>query len=200
MSCGERCNALKLSLLSVMCGASLFVASPFATLWSVCHAMQTRDSATLSHEINWRALNGSIKQQALGSILRPARDELPDFGSSFARTAVSNAVDVAVTPVNLPAIVDQTMPDIGPDTTDDGAVASADRFALLRHAHAHFLSPSTFEADIRLPGHLHETPLRITMKIQSWHWKVTDVAFPRAVEPAPASTPLMEASAAPSHA
>jgi len=196
-ACSLRCNALKLSATSALFGAGLFIASPFVALWNVSHAIETKDMAALNHQINWRSLARSIKDQATGPVpdIHAASDDLPDFGSSFTRNAISNAVDLAVTPNNLSTIMDEAMPETalpGPQIGHMGGIG------VLRHAHAHFVSANRFEASLRLPGHEHETPLRITMKIESWRWKVTQVRFP---ERSPRTDhPMMEASASASHA
>jgi len=197
MSCSHRCAALKLSATAALCAGSLFVASPFVSLWSVSHAIETKDMSTLNRQINWRSLAHCIKDQAIGPV-QTVSDDLPDFGSSFARNAISNAVDMEVTPDNLPTIVDEAMPDVGLSTGQVTPGLGVGGVRMMRHAHAHFVSANRFEASLTLPGHERETPLRITMKIEGWRWKVTQVRFPTS-DPSQ-NRPVMEASAAASHA
>lgn len=159
----------------------LYLASPFVTLWGVGTSLQTHDMASLGTVINWGELDSSLKRQALSgmNLLQPASDDLPEFGTSFASTAVSNAVDVHVTQANLGTLVSEALPAIAP-TKQTAAPSFA---SLLNHASFRFARLDQFEAQVPLPGHEGETPLKIEMRIQNWRWKITSVQFPTPRQP-----------------
>lgn len=168
----------------------LYLASPFVTLWSIGSAIQTHDMTALGQAINWSELDASIKHQTLSGLhLERVSDDLPDFGSSFATTAVSNAVDFTVTQANLGTLVDQAVPAAIPASQPMPSFAT-----LAQKASVRFTRLDQFEVDVPLPGHEQDTPLKIEMRIQNWRWKVTKVEFPAR------RAPIMQASAAPSNA
>ncbi|GAN59347.1 DUF2939 domain-containing protein [Acetobacter cibinongensis] len=186
-----RQTARKVCIGASVAAFGLYLASPFAALWSISSSIQSHDMKTLGSAINWGLLDASIKQQALSGmhLLQPASDELPEFGSSFASTAVSNAVDVHVSQANLGTLVDEAMPAVNQTTHDTSALSS-----LISHASFRFARLDQFEMQVPLPGHQNETPLKVEMRIQNWRWKVTKVEFPTQ------RTPTLTASASPSNA
>jgi hypothetical protein len=166
---------------------ALYALSPFMTLWTIAGAVSNHDMVTLGHTINWSSLDASIKEQVLNGLnIGPATevsDELPEFGTSFATNIVSNAVDTRVTQANLGNVIDQAMAS-NPAPINTGTVLAAVSHALVR-----FTSANSFEAQVVLPGHENETPLRVQLRIERWQWKLTRVDFPTAIH-----HPVMEAS------
>lgn len=187
----SRQTARKVCVGASAAAFGLYLASPFVTLWTVGTSLQTHDMASLGHVINWGSLDASIKHQALSglNLLQPASDDLPEFGSSFASTAVSNAVDINVTQANLGTLVDEAMPAALPAKQPAPSLG-----ALISKTSFRFARLDQFEASVPLPGHERETPLKIEMRIQGWHWKITKVDFPVARQP------TLTASATPSNA
>lgn len=185
----RRQQARRICAVTLVMSLSLFVASPFVTLWSVSAAIQAHDTHALGSFLNWRAIQASVKSQIIsGIITQPASDdELPEFGTSFAATAVSRAVDVNVTAANLDTLIGQVMP------ASVRPVPALSPVAMLHHVRIRFLRPDMFEARAVMPGHEHETPLRLQMRIQGWRWKITDVALPASRS----DHPVIEASAKP---
>ncbi|NHO32954.1 DUF2939 domain-containing protein [Acetobacter fallax] len=184
-ACPARKRARVVCVAAFMMSFALYAASPFVTLWTIASSVSTHDMTSLGQTINWSSLDASLKEQVLGGLhLGPATeaaDELPEFGSSFATNAVSNAVDLTVNQQNLGNVVDQAM---AASPRAGSAVVSA-----LTHAVVRFTSANSFEAQVALPGHEKETPLRVQLRIEGWRWKLTRVDLP-----APASHPVMEAS------
>lgn len=88
-----------------------------------------------------------LKNQVVDSLIGPphADDELPEFGSSFASSAVSNAIDEEVRPDKLGTLVDHLMP-----TPQPGAHVGL--YAMLRGVHMHFTHPGVFEASMVMRG------------------------------------------------
>ncbi|MBB2204118.1 DUF2939 domain-containing protein [Gluconacetobacter takamatsuzukensis] len=184
----RRQQARRICAVTLVMSLSLFVASPFVTLWSVSAAIQSHDTRTLGTFLNWRAIQASLKSQIIsGIVTQPASDDdLPEFGSSFAATAVSRAIDVHVNAANLDTLMGQVMP----AATQTVSVGSP--VAMLHHVRIRFLRPDMFEARAVMPGHERETPLRLQMRIQGWRWKITEVDLPASR----ADHPAIEASAA----
>ncbi|WP_246395925.1 DUF2939 domain-containing protein [Gluconacetobacter tumulisoli] len=187
MAAVRRQQARRICAVTLVMSLSLFVASPFVTLWSVSSALQANDMRALGSFLNWRAVRTSLKSQIVDSVVgtQASADDLPEFGSSFATAAVSNAVDLNVNATNLGSLVGQVMP-VTP------AVPLESRVAILHHVHVRFLRPDMFEASIAVPGHDQETPLHLQMRIQGWRWKITRVDLPSARP----GHRIMEASAA----
>ncbi|MBO1323633.1 DUF2939 domain-containing protein [Acetobacter sp. TBRC 12305] len=170
-------TARRLCILSATLACGLYLASPFMTLLSVASDLRSHDMVSLGHVINWGSLDASIKKQALNGLhmlSEPPADELPEFGSSFAGAAVSNAVDTSVNQANLGTLVDQALLETaGPTRPSLLSVAAVASRTTVR-----FTRPDEFVAAVPLPGHEHDTPLRIQMRIEGWHWKITAVEFP----------------------
>jgi Protein of unknown function (DUF2939) len=183
----RRQQARRICAVTAVMSLSLFVASPFVTLWSVASAIQAHDSRAVGTFLNWRAVRSSLKAQIASSIGGQAAsdDDLPEFGSSFATAAVSNAVDLDVNADNLGTVIGEVMPAAGP-------VPVTSEAAMLHHVHVRFLRPDIFEARIVLPGHDHASPLRLEMHIQGWRWKITRVDLPSSQ----GDHPIIEASLA----
>lgn len=163
---------------------SLYAASPFVTLWSISSAIQSHDMHGLGETLRWGSVRDSLKTQAVSELLgeKPADDDLPEFGASFASTAVSNAIDTNVTENNLGEIVDHLVP-------QGQVTATFTPLAFVQRVHARFVKPGLFETSIVMPGHERETPLRLQMRIHAFQWKIHRIDLPTSRQP------LMEASA-----
>jgi hypothetical protein len=188
----RRQTARRVCVATAAASFGLYLASPFVTLWSVASDLQRHDAAALGRMINWGALDASLKRQTLAGLhlnIQPAADELPDFGSSFATTAVSNAVDTTVTQANLGTLLDEALPTAAP-SAQSGTPSFA---SLATRASVHFNRLNQFVMELPLPGHEHETPLRVELRIQGWKWKITNVELPVR------RAPIMQASATPSN-
>ncbi len=192
-ACPARKRARVICVAAFMMSFALYAASPFVTLWTIASSVSTRDMTALGQTINWSSLDASLKEQVMDGLhLGPAAqpvDDLPEFGSSFATSVVSNAVDLTINQKNLGHVVDEAI------AAAPGAVHGGQMVAALTHAVVRFTSASSFEAQVALPGHENETPLRVQLRIEGWKWKLTRVDLP-----APVSHPVMEASITQRHA
>ncbi|ATU74057.1 DUF2939 domain-containing protein [Komagataeibacter rhaeticus] len=168
--------------------STLYVASPFFTLWSITSAIRSHDMGSLNTCLKWESVRSGLKNQVVDSLIGPphADDELPEFGASFASSAVSNAIDEEVRPDRLGVLVDHLMPPAAQSGTHQGL------YGMLRGVHMHFTHPGVFEASMLVPGHENETPLRLQMRIHAFQWKIHHIDLP-----APRPHPLIEASAGP---
>lgn len=189
----RRQTARRVCVAAAAASFGLYLASPFVTLWSAASDLRQHNALALGQMINWGALDASLKRQTLAGLhlnIQPAADELPEFGTSFASTAVSNAVDTTVTQANLGALMDEALPATPPSAQP----ATPSFTALLTRASVHFNRLDQFVMELPLPGHERETPLRVELRIEGWGWKITNVEFPMRREP------IMQASATPSNA
>ncbi|GAN53473.1 hypothetical protein Tasa_010_020 [Tanticharoenia sakaeratensis NBRC 103193] len=149
-----------------------YALSPYIALWSIDSAIRTHDPARLAAHIDWSALNGSLKSDTIAAIVGPppGADDLPDFGSSFASTAVSNAIDTQLNTQELLDMAGKMMP---------ADARSAPGYAALARVHARFVAPARFEASV--PGPANETPMVVHLKFEHWHWKITRLEMPQAM-------------------
>ncbi|AFW02303.1 hypothetical protein BAR24_12345 [Gluconobacter oxydans] len=156
--------------LGVGLGATLaaYAISPYLALWDIDRAMKGNNPARLVPHVDWTSLTHSLKEQFKPPA--PASDdELPDFGSSFADNAISNAIDTELSPGTLMTTAHQLMP-------AGGAVSSGGGWPVWGGLHAHFVSLSKFEAQVDQPG---QTPFVLHMKFEHWGWKITRFELPQ---------------------
>ncbi|QNT77671.1 DUF2939 domain-containing protein [Entomobacter blattae] len=189
-------KTLVVSVSALIAASSLYLVSPYFALWSIASAVENNDMPTLGKSINWHSLCDSLQGQAstmlsntygIHTVSEDSAD-LPDFGSSFATKAVSNAIKIRVTQENLGTIVKQFFPT---ETNSTPKTPSAHQ-GMHMNGFAHFISPTTFIVDVSVPGHENETPMEIEMKIQKWRWKIVKILLPT---PNKKSNRVMEASA-----
>ena len=97
-----------------------YAASPYVALWRMSVALRSHDVASLRSEIDWSRVRDGLKQELTGALpdadqptieaVKPASvttasdDELPEFGESFAKTAVGNVVDEDCDPEHVEAM------------------------------------------------------------------------------------------------
>ncbi|WP_162922354.1 MULTISPECIES: DUF2939 domain-containing protein [Asaia] len=151
----------------------IYALSPYLALWSLSSALRTHDTTTLAQHIDWSALTTSLKTEAIDALIGPppAADDLPDFGSSFATSAVSHAIDTRLTPELLMTFASQMV-------TGHQPAASLSMSQLYSRLSAHFVSPLRFEAGlVTTPG---QKPAIVHMKFEQWHWKITQLDLPKA--------------------
>jgi hypothetical protein len=177
--------ALAVSCLAI--ALVLFALSPLATLWSVATGLQHDDVGAVRNALDWRSVRTGLKADfggglpvrlASASQVAPAEEELPGFGESFATTIVSHVVDDVVTPERVMAMLSQSR-------ADENGRAGAHEFPVLsvlgRVEHLAFMGPARFEAAIRLSDDLSAEPVRISMRLERWQWKITRIHLPEQV-------------------
>ncbi|MBS1067367.1 DUF2939 domain-containing protein [Gluconobacter cerinus] len=157
--------------LGVTVGAVLaaYAVSPFLALWDIDRAMKGNNPARLIPHVDWSSLAHSLKEQFRPPV--PASDDdLPDFGSSFAGNAISNAIDTELSPATLMSTAHQLMP------AGSSSYSSGGGWPVLGGLHAHFVSLNKFEAQVDQPG---QTPFVLHMKFEHWGWKITRFELPQ---------------------
>lgn len=192
----------RVAAASFCVSAGLFLFSPVSALWTLADAVRGNDVVALRDGADWGALRASLKDAFLqpapsvaatpvaGVRLASARvpvsaaapapvsdDELPEFGSSFVSTVVSNAVDDDVTPERLLALAHPAA------SGTAGPVSVPD--ALHRLAGFGFDAPDRFEVALRISDQPNAEPVRLVLRIERWRWKVIAVHMPASpAEPA----------------
>ena len=167
--------------------AVVYVASPYVALWRVGVALRSHDVALLRSSIDWVTVRDGLKQELTGgttetgpgtvvavkaaSTVKAADDdELPEFGESFAKTAVSNVVDEDCDAEHVEAML------------GSGAHRSEGVLAEVRRSidWAFFTGPQTFVALLRVSDDPREGPVRVRMVFSRSHgWRVDNVWLPQ---------------------
>ncbi len=174
----SRRRVAQVSVGAMAAACLLYLASPFATLWTMGVALQRHDDAALCASLDWKLVRSGLKD-SLG--LRPPvqrvsqQDDLPGFGESFATGVASSMIDDDITPERLDAMLS------APAMQGHGAAGLPRGF---------FVSPTRFRAEIRMSG---EPPVEISMRIEKWRWKITRIRLPADMLTPPATTHLASA-------
>ena len=165
-----------------------YTVSPYVALWRVSNALRCHDVAALRSTIDWNRVRAGLKAELTGTegsvaTVKQASasasaqsDDLPEFGDSFAKNAISNVVDEDCDPEHVGAMLGHG-PSHGPST-----LAAARRML----AWAFFTGPETFQALVRVSDDPHAEPVRVKMMFSAHGWRVTDVWLPEAMLDAPA--------------
>ena len=177
-------GALALSAVCLTLALATYAASPLVTLWSTASALQRNDVRTLRTALDWRGVRDGLKADlgagtpadgasvSLASVRQASattEDDLPAFGSTFATTIVSHVVDDVMTPEHLVAMLSHGTADHG-DQTGRSMLGRVQRIG--------FVSPTEFEAAIRLSPDADAPPVVVTMRVEKWQWKVTRIHVP----------------------
>ena len=162
-----------------------YVVSPLTALFSVANGLRHEDVAALRGALDWRAVRlglktdfggGGVPVSLASAKVSAADDELPGFGESFASTLVSRAVDNEVTPERMMAMLSRTDAN---ETGQNGAgLLAAVRSVLGRVERVTFLGPARFEAAIRMSDDPSAQPVCVSMRLEHWQWKITQIHLP----------------------
>ncbi len=168
----SRRRAHRLCLGSMTAACALYLASPFMMLWSAGAALQSHDRGALCASLDWGSVRAGLKDQlGLRHPVQPVsqQDELPGFGESFATNVAAGMIDDDVTPERLDTLLGSAMSGGFTAGSHSGTHATSGR------AVGYFAGPADFEAEIRTGG---DTPIRISMRIEKWRWKITRITLP----------------------
>ena len=187
---------LVLSAACLVLALATYAASPLVTLWSTASALQRNDVRTLRTALDWRGVRDGLKADlnpgpadeaavSLASVRQASAttsttagaatgDDLPAFGSTFATTIVSHVVDDVMTPEHLVAMLSHGAGEHG----DRSGSSQTGPSMLGRVQRIGFVSPTEFEAAIRLSPDADAPPVVVTMRIEKWQWKVTRIHVP----------------------
>ena len=178
---GRLFRPFTISALCLTLALATYALSPLVTLWSVASALRHDDVPTLRTALDWRGVRDGLKTDlgvpvSLASVRQASvqqasagGDDLPEFGSSFATTVVSHAVDDVMTPEHLASMLSHT---------DPGPAVRAGSSWLDRVGRIGFVGPAEFEAAIRLSPDAGAPPVVVTMHVEKWQWKVTRIHLP----------------------
>lgn len=173
--------------LVVACG---YLVSPYVALYRLSAALQSRDCGALRVAIDWGRVRESLAAEIAGepapALAAPsvaavrqaaaisASDDLPDFGDSFATTAMGNALSSDITPESVAAMLRDhpvTMVNTG------GSLLAEARQAI---DWAFFSGPRSFDVWLRPNQDPHEAPVRVHMAFTRQHgWRVIGVWLPQ---------------------
>ena len=181
---GIRRQAAAVSATCLALALLLYALSPVATLLSVANGLRHEDVGALRVALDWRAVRLGLKADFGGGLpvslasakVSAADDELPGFGESFANTLVSRVVDDEVTPERMMAMLSRSGTGaIG--QAGAGAIAAV-RSMLGRVERVAFLGPARFEAAIRMSDDPSAQPVCVSMRLERWQWKITQIHLP----------------------
>ncbi len=188
-----RASSRSLFVLAVpLVVACSYLVSPYVALYRLSAALQSRDCNTLRVAIDWGRVRESLQQEIAGApvpvpaasepgipavkqaLATTASDDLPDFGDSFATTAVGNALSSDITPESVAAMLHDhpvTMVNTG------GSLLAEARQAV---DWAFFSGPRSFDVWLRPSQDPHEAPVRVHMAFTRQHgWRVIGVWLPQ---------------------
>lgn len=168
--------------------ACSYLVSPYVALYHLSAALQAGDCNTLRVAIDWGRVRESLQQEIAGTpapvapgiaVVKQASattapDDLPDFGDSFATTAVGNALSSDITPESVAAMMHDhpvTMVNTG------GSLLAEARQAI---DWAFFSGPRSFDVWLQPGQDPHEAPVRVHMAFTRQHgWRVIGVWLPQ---------------------
>ncbi len=171
-------RARRIAISTLAISGALFAASPYMALWSAGYAVSHHDRAALRGSLDWQQVRLSLKHSlGLQSPVRQVaqQDELPDFGESFATNVASGMIDDDITPERLDGMLSR--------------IPAGARTARLPPGH--FTGPASFIADIPVAN---SPPVRVSMRIEQWHWKITAIDLPASLLSPPAQTRFAQRS------
>ncbi|CAI3944343.1 DUF2939 domain-containing protein [Commensalibacter papalotli (ex Botero et al. 2024)] len=153
----------------------LYIAYPYMTLWSITKAIETHDTKKLLTYLDWHSIKNNLQTDLAKAIqnIPSSEDDLPDFGNSFAVTAVSNAVDHNLTPDNLTKFINR----IKQDASRQNISTARALLQSFMATQIRFLSPTSLRAVIVIPGEAKDDPIQMTLRLEDWKWKVTSFRF-----------------------
>lgn len=171
--------SLKAGLGFLILFSGAYVTYPYLTLWFIAEAIQDHDTAYLAKKLDWHAMKNELKTEMTRDFRNPpnTQDELPEFGNSFATTAINNAIDTHINNSSLHILIDYLSPPAL--NTDSSLENTHEALQIFKSSHIHFLSPITLQTQIRLPN--YQFPLHITMKLRRGQWKITSINLPAPV-------------------
>ena len=183
---GLRRDTVAFSAACLAMAVLFYVLSPLTALLSVANGLRHEDVAALRGALDWRAVRLGLKADfggglpvSLASAKVSTDDDLPGFGESFASTLVSRAVDNEVTPERMMAMLSRT--DAGGTGQGGAGMLASVRSMLGRVERVTFLGPARFEAAIRMTDDPSAQPVCVSMWLERWQWKITQIHLPEQV-------------------
>ena len=181
---GMRHRASAVSATCLALALLFYALSPVATLLSVANGLRHEDVAALRGALDWHAVRLGLKADFGGGLpvslasakVSAADDELPGFGESFANTLVSHVVDDEVTPERMMAMLSRS--GAGATGQANAGALAAVRAVLDRVERVAFLGPARFEASIRMSDDPSAQPVCVSMRLERWQWKITEIHLP----------------------
>jgi len=169
-------------LLAVVLALGAWVAAgPWLAIDAIGDAIQANDAGALSAQVDFPAVRASLKRQLADRVVRAAGSEvqasaLGALGLTLATGATSLAVDAAVNPVGLAALLEgrTVWRQVGNDFTPPDPDAPPSR--PFEHARYRYESLSRFTATLPVDG---GGEMVVVLSRQGLRWRLTDVRLPR---------------------
>lgn len=157
-------------------------AGPYMTIRAIGQAVQARDAAALSEEVDFPALRSSLKAQLVDRIAREAGAGAQDnpfaaFGLTIASGLAGGLVDAMVTPAGLGAMMEgrRTWDRIGTGPSPDPGTGDVAGKRPLQDAEHRFESLSRFTATV------HDAsgrPVVFVLTRKGLRWRLSDIRLP----------------------
>jgi hypothetical protein len=180
-------KGLLLKATLVLLAVAAYIASPFATAWSIREAVRNGDSAYLEHHIDWPSVRATlaptISRIAL-NIPEPGTEPVTKPGlwqrikTYWGQGAVNRAVDSYITPEGLPQLFTarKLYRDYVAGQPDESKLEISERIkrAWARVRRAEFTSMTTFEIDM-VDKHDPDRVYLGKLAIDGFGWKLKEL-------------------------
>lgn len=172
---------IALALVALLALGGYVVAGPWLTVNAIRDAVQGRDAAALSEQVDFPALRSSLKAQLADRLTREAGADAQDnpfaaFGLGIANTIAGGIVEAMVTPVGLGAIMEgRNVWDRAsgvPPPSGDAADMGPDP---LQDAQYRYESLSRFTATVHDDA---GRPVVFVITRDGLRWKLSDIRLP----------------------
>ncbi len=158
-------------------------AGPYMTVDAIRDAVEARDTAALSRQVDFPALRSSLKAQVGDRIAREAGAQAQDnpfaaFGLAIANGLAGGLVDAMVTPAGLGAMMEGRRTwdrATGRPSPGSDEARAQPRERPLHDAKYRFESPSRFTATVRDDD---GRPVVFVMTRRGLRWKLSDIRLP----------------------
>ena len=172
---------LALFIVVLLALAAYVAVGPYRTVHAIGDAIERKDAAALSNQVDFPALRSSLKAQLTDRIVREAGDDvqasaLGAIGLSIAGGLVGGVVDTMVTPLGLGAIMEGRK--VGKRFTDTFSPVPAGTPTRKPFADAvyHYESASRFTATV---GTDDQQPVVFVLTRDGLRWRLSDIRLPR---------------------
>lgn len=156
-------------------------AGPYLTVNAIRDAVQARDAAALSQQVDFPALRSSLKAQVSDRLAREfgtqARDNpLAAFGLGVANSLAGGIVEAMVTPAGLGAVMEgRNVWDRASGAPMPSGGAADARPEPLHEARYRFESPSRFTATVQDD---RGRPVAFVLTREGLRWRLSDIRLP----------------------
>lgn len=156
--------------------STFYFTYPYVTLWSITAAVQTHNTQKFLSCMDWTLVKNNLRHDLIQAIMdNPAtsQNELPQFGDSFAISAINNTIDASLTPHRL----ENLLVSFHTNKKKINTFQFKEIVEVLLKTQVTFKSPIKIRATFQSSQNEMNPPLQITMKLKKWSWKITSIQF-----------------------